>query len=104
MAKRFECGQGLGREAGLNGDLDGRREMVGRLDEPPGRGDGTGNVKGSVDEGRNNLGEDLRLSVATHRAHDHPRLPVAKQHARQQRMEGPLARPSRFGWSGSSEK
>ena len=81
------------REARLGADLDRRREMLGRLDEPARGGDRRRDVDAAVDEGRHDLGVDLGLGVAAHRAGHDPRagLAGAEQHPRQQRVERPLA-------------
>ena len=82
------------RVARLQADLDRRREVRGRLDEPARRRDRGRDVDAAVDQGRHELGVDLRLGVAAHRPGDDPRpgLAVTEQHPGEQRVERPLAR------------
>ena len=82
------------RVARLEADLDRRREVAGGLDEPARRGDGGRDVDAAIDERRDDLGVDLRLGVAAHRAGHDPRpgSPSRNSIPGKQRVERPLAR------------
>ena len=61
------------RVARLEPDVDRWREGCRRFDEPARRGDRGPDVDAAVDDGRHELGVDLRLRVAAHRPDDDPR-------------------------------
>ncbi len=94
MTHRRERLGDAGGVARLEMDVDGRLEVVARLDEPARRRDGGPDVEPAIDDRTHELGVDLRLGVAAHRAGHDPRtgLAVPEQHPGEQRVERPLAR------------
>ena len=80
--------------ARFEADLDRRVEVRGRLDEPARRRHRGRQVEPAVDQGRHQLGVDLRLGVAAGRAGHDPRRghAVTEQHPGEQRVERALAR------------
>ena len=94
VAQCLELVEDRGRKPPLRPDVDRRGEVGGTVHEPARRPHGCRDIDASVHERRDDLGVDLRLGVAPHRAGDdpRPRLPGPKEHPGQEGVEGPLAR------------
>ena len=94
------------RVARLEVDVDRRREVVGRLDVPARRRDRGPDVDAAVDDGAHELGVDLRLGVAAHRAGDDPRPRLAVRNSIPGSSVWSVRLPGArtFGWSGSRLK